>query len=127
MIQRRATSLLLWFFVVLQVMTPFIHAHADGMQFCHTGFLHVYEDLVVEVASPLRVGDQHGMEIVVEQGRPYRIAAPAPTNDVRSAPIRWPSCADAAVLPGAGLPAPPGLPCVAPAYVHPLALAPPLA
>jgi hypothetical protein len=123
----RTRFLLIWSFVALQAMTPFIHAHADGMSFSHTGFLHVYEDLPGEVTSPELAADQHGMAVEVAHGMPPRIGAAVTANETRSALVQWPTLADQALRPGSGLTAPPRLQRVPPAHVRPFALAPPLA
>lgn len=127
MIHRRATFLLIWFFAALQAMTPFIHAHADGVSFGHTGFLHVYEDLAGEVAGPVFAADQHGMAVEVAHGMPPRIGASVTANEARFALVQWQTLADATLRPGSGLTAPPRLQRVPPAHVRPFALAPPLA
>lgn len=125
--RRRARSLLLWLFVALQAMTPFIHAHADGLQFGRTGFFHLYQDLLGEADSPALAADPHGVEVGVAQGMQHRIGALDAASHPQAALAPWQAHAEPASRPGAGLPAPPQLQRVPPDHTRPLALAPPLA
>ncbi|MDP3420877.1 MAG: hypothetical protein Q8S10_08135 [Thiobacillus sp.] len=120
--------LMLWFFVALQTMAPFIHAHAGAVQLNHSGFLHVHQGVHGDAAWHVVAGDEHGAEVEVAQGMPVRsdtpamTAAPAPL----AASLPLPHAAAAACL-GAGLPAPPPLHLALPDHTLPHALAPPLA
>jgi len=117
---------MLWFFVAVQAMTPFIHAHAGAVQLCHTGFLHVYPSVHGDAAYHALAADENGAEIRVAQGMSLRIgtlgaAAAAPL----AVPLVLPG-ADKTERPGAGLP-PPSLHLAPLDHTHPHALAPPSA
>jgi hypothetical protein len=118
---------MLWFFVALQAMAPFIHAHAGAVQLNHAGFLHVHEGVHGDAAYHAMATAEHGEEVGVAQGAPHRhhsldaveAALPAvPLPLPRVAPASWP---------GAGLPAPPPFHLTSPADALPHATAPPAA
>lgn len=122
-----ARFLMLWFFVALQTMAPFIHAHAGAVQLNHAGFLHLHQGVHSDAAWHVTAADEHGVEVEVAQGMPLRhdtpaAAAPAPL----AARLTLPRVAVAA-HPGAGLPAPPPLHLALPDHTLPHALAPPSA
>jgi hypothetical protein len=119
--------LMLWFFVALQTMAPFIHAHAGAVQLNHSGFLHVHQGVHSDAAWHVVAADEHGAEVEVAQGMPLR-------NDTPSTAIRAPLAASlplphaaAVARPGAGLPGPPLLHLALPDHTLPHALAPPSA
>jgi len=119
--------LMLGFFVALQTMAPFIHAHAGAVQLNHAGFLHVHQGAHSDAAWHVVAGDEHGAEVEVAQGMPLRSDTPATTAPVPfAASLPLPHAA-AAARPGAGLPAPPPLHLALPDHTLPHALAPPLA
>lgn len=121
--------LMLWLFVALQAMTPFIHAHAGAVQLDHAGFLHAHHyahqgahsDAVYHASAT----DEHGAEVGVAQAMPMR----SDTQDL-DVPL-----AIALALPGvhvtarsgAGMQAPPPLLLALPDHTLPHALAPPSA
>jgi len=115
---------MLWFFVALQTMAPFIHAHAGAVQLNHAGFLHVHQGAHGNDAWHVAT-DEHGAEVEVAQGMPLRNDTPATT--VPAPPAARLPHATAAARPGAGLPAPPPLHQALPDHTLPYALAPPLA
>jgi hypothetical protein len=119
--------LMLWFFVALQTMAPFIHAHAGAVQLSHAGFLHVHQGVHSDAAWHVVAADQHGAEVEVAQGMPQRsdtLTTTAPPPLAVNLPLPH---AAAAARPGAGLPAPPPLHRALPDHTLPHALAPPLA
>lgn len=118
--------LMLWFFVALQTMAPFIHAHAGAVQLSHGRFLHVHQGVHSDAAWHVTAADQHGTEVAVAQGMRLRNDTPvaAPTLAMSAAS---PAIVVAGPRPGAGLPAPPPLHLVPPDHAHPYALAPPAA
>lgn len=117
---------MLWFFVALQTMAPFIHAHAGAVQLNHGRFLHVHQGVHSDAAWHVMAADQHGTEVAVAQGVRLRNDTPAaaatPAVNVAS-----PAIVVAERRPGAGLPAPPPLHLALPDHLHPHALAPPAA
>jgi len=117
---------MLWFFVALQTMAPFIHAHAGAVQLNHAGFLHVHQGAHGDDAWHVAT-DEHGAEVEVAQGMPLRNDTPATTVPAPLAASLPLPHADAAARPGAGLPAPPPLHLALPDHTLPHALAPPLA
>ncbi len=118
---------MLWFFVALQTMAPFIHAHAGAVQLNHAGFLHVHQGAHGDAAWHVVAADEHGAEVEVAQGMPLRNDTPVPAvPQPPYAGLSLPHTA-AAARPGAGLPAPPPLHLALPDHTLPHALAPPLA
>ncbi|MBW8372065.1 MAG: hypothetical protein K0M66_14005 [Thiobacillus sp.] len=118
---------MLWFFVALQTMVPFIHAHAGAVQLNHAGFLHVHQGVHSDAAWHAVATDEHGAEVEVARGMPLRNDTPlttAPAPPAASLPLPH---AAAAACPGAGLPAPPPLHLALPDHTLPHALAPPSA
>ncbi|MBT9539051.1 hypothetical protein [Thiobacillus sp.] len=119
-------SLMLWFFIALQAMMPFIHAHAGAVQLSHSGFLHVHQDMPTDATWHATANADHGAEVDVADGRP----SPLLILDVAEAALpasrlTLPRIAPQAT-PGAGLPAPPPR-FLPPDHTLPLALAPPAA
>jgi hypothetical protein len=121
----RTRSLLLWFFVVLQTMTPFIHAHAGAVQLNHADFLHLHQGAPGDAAYHALAADERGAEVAVAQGIPFRSDTLVAASDAASVPTLSLPHADPTAQPGAGLPAPPQHQRVPPDYTHPHALAPP--
>jgi hypothetical protein len=122
-----ARFLMFWFFVAVQAMAPFIHAHAGAVQLGHTDFLHVHQGAHGDAAWHVTAQDEHGAEIEVAQGMPLRndmspTAVPAPLAASPALPR-----ASEAACPGAGSPAPPPLCRVRTDHAFPYALAPPAA
>lgn len=117
---------MLWFFVALQTMAPFIHAHAGAVQLNHAGFLHVHQGVHSDAAWHV-AADEHGAEVEVAQGMPVRNDTPATTVPAALAASLPLQHAAAAARPAAGLPAPPPLHLALPEHTLPHALAPPLA
>ena len=116
---------MLGFFVALQTMAPFIHAHAGAVQLNHAGFLHVHQGVHGDAAWHVVAADEHGAEVEVAQGMPLRNDTPATTDPAPlAASLSLPHTA-AAARPGAGLPAPPQLHLALPDHPLPHALAPP--
>jgi hypothetical protein len=118
--------LMLWFFVALQAMTPFIHAHAGAVPLDHANFLHLHEGVHGDVAYHALAADEHGAEIEVAQGMPLRsgtqgAAAAAPL----AVPLALPH-ADVTERPRTGLPSS-SLHLAPPDHTLPHALAPPSA
>lgn len=118
--------LMLCFFVALQAMAPFIHAHAGAVRLDHAGFLHVHQGVHNDAAWHVVAMDEHGAEVEVAQGVPARnerlgLSADAPATAPQ------PPRVEAATHAEAGLPAPmppPPRP-TQPAHTLPHALAPP--
>jgi hypothetical protein len=124
---RTARFLMFWFFVALQAMTPFIHAHAGTVQLSHAGFLHVHQGVHSDAAYHVIAADEHGAEVEVAQGMPLRSHSPATAAPASLAVSFTLPCVDVSAHPGVGLPAPP-LPHLAQSdHVLPPALAPPSA
>jgi hypothetical protein len=117
---------MLWFFIALQAMMPFIHAHAGAVQLGHSGFLHVHQDMPTDATWHASASDDHGAEVGVADGMP----SPLLTLDVAepALPASTPALPRIApqATPGAGLPAPPPR-FPPPDHTLPLALAPPAA
>lgn len=124
---RNLRLLLLWLFVALQAMTPFIHAHAGAVQLDHGGFLHVHQGAQVDAARHVAAADAHGAEVAVAQGMRLRdssldaISEALPHPSVRLLRITL------AARPGAAFPTPPALDLAFPEHTLPHALAPPAA
>ncbi len=117
--------LMLWLFVALQVMTPFIHAHASVVQFDRTVALHVCEDLHSDAVYHASAIGERGTEVRVAQAMPMR--RDMPVTDVARAMVSMLPCVQATARPGAGLPASPPLFLALPDHILPHALAPPFA
>jgi len=117
---------MLWFFIVLQTMTPFIHAHAGAVQLSHASVMQAHGDAHTDASYHALAHDEHGAEIAVAHGMPMRADANHLSTDVAFAPPVALLCI-ATVTPGSGLPAPPLFYLVRSDHSHPLVLAPPLA
>ena len=118
--------LMLGFFVALQTMAPFIHAHAGAVHLTHAGFLHVHQGVHGDAAWHV-AADEYGAEVEVAPGMPLCHDIPVTTAPSPPAARLLRPHADAAARPGAGLPAPPPLDLALPEHTLPQALAPPLA
>lgn len=117
---------MLWFFVALQTMTPFIHAHAGAVQLNHGGPLHLHQGVHSDASYHAIAAHEHGEEVVVAQGLPQRTVAQRVAPDALY--VFSPVLRQADILqPGAGLPAPPQLDLAPPDHTLPHALAPPVA
>ena len=117
---------MLWLFIALQAMMPFIHAHAGAVQLNHSGFLHLHQDAHNDVAYHATATSEHGAEVDVAEGRPLRIGALDPADAaLPTASLALP-CVVANHRLGAGLPAP-SPPFAPPDHTRPPALAPPAA
>ena len=118
---------MLWFFVALQTMTPFIHAHAGAVHLHHAGLLHMHQGAHGDASWHVMAADEHGAEVEVAQGMPLRNDTPL------TAAVHEPLAAmtlarvDVTARPGAGLPAPPLQHLAPPDHILPHALAPPSA
>lgn len=78
MLRRTFRFLMLWLFVVLQAMVPFIHAHAGAASPHHGGPLHVHQTVVqADAAWHVVAADDHGSALAVAAGLPARKASPA--------------------------------------------------
>lgn len=120
--------LMLWFFIALQAVAPFIHAHAGAVHLHHAGFLHLHEAAAPgEAAWHAMVADDHGTEVAVAAGLPARSSQPGVVADAFPAALTTLPRPEAAQRPGAGLPAPPGTTSGQPDHARPFALAPPAA
>lgn len=128
MFNRTLRLLMLWLFVALQTMVPFIHAHAGDVQPSHGGFLHVHQGVYLDAACQTVAAHEHASEVDVSPGVPARKQTPAvpcvalavaaaKIHAQYSLPSRWP---------GAGVPDIP-LAFADPAHSLPPAFAPPLA
>lgn len=119
---------MLWIVIVLQTMTPFIHAHAGSVQISHASLnhahAHAHAGAHAESAYHALAASEHGAEIEVAHGMPIR-------SDAHGASAAVPSISPVALLridtssPGRGLAAPPPLYLVPSDHSLPLALAPP--
>lgn len=114
--------LMLWFFVALQTMTPFIHAHAGAVQSGHASFMHLHQGMHSDAAYHVIAVDEHGVEIEVAQGMPLRnstlgTTVAAPLAVILALPV-------ITERPVAGLPPSP-LYLAPPDHALPHALAPP--
>lgn len=117
---------MLWLFVALQSMAPFLHAHAGAMPVDHGGFLHGHPGVSLDAAGHAMASDAHGAEFTAEQGMRLRDTSLDAVADASPVPPMHPLRA-AAVRPDAGLPLPP-VPVPTPAeHALPYALAPPAA
>ncbi|MBT9567429.1 MAG: hypothetical protein IV085_03940 [Thiobacillus sp.] len=124
---------MLWLFVALQTMTPFIHAHAGDVE-AHSiesgqvGFLHAHPNVHLDAACETAAADGHEAEIDVATGvRARKLALPMPCLALAASAVRLePLYARPASWPGAGRPDIP-VAFAEPAHSLPPALAPPLA
>lgn len=128
-LRRTCRFLLLWIFIALQAMVPFIHAHAGAANLNHTGFLHLHQDVAhADATWHVLEADEHGTEVAVAAGLPGRNGAHTVPADVppAAAPLApWPAAE--MQYPGTGLSAPPAVHRVQPGYTLPPAFAPPVA
>lgn len=118
---------MLLFFVALQTMTPFIHAHAGSVQLNHGGLLHVHQGGHADAAYHAVAAHEHGAEVEVAQGVPARKATlptSTPVQAVAANPVL--QYAEVPKRPSAGVPAPSPHP-ERPDHTLPHALAPPAA
>ena len=115
---------MLWFFVALQTMAPFIHAHAGAVQLKHAGFLHVHQGAHTDASWHVMTADEHGAEVEVAQGMPLRNDTPVTAPPAPLVARLTPPRVEVAARPGTGLPAPP-LHRALPDHTLPHALAPP--
>ena len=125
---RTLRLLTVWIFVVLQTMTPFIHAHAGDARSTPGGVLHGHQKVHFEAACQAAATHDHGAEVDMSPAIPARkhallVPGVAPVvAAARSAPQYRPPSRS----PGAGIPdAPPAF--VQPAHSLPPAFAPPSA
>lgn len=122
---RISRLLMLWLFVALQAMTPFIHAHAGVVQLDRAGVLHVYQDAHSDAVYHVGSVDGHGTEVRVAQAMPMR--RDMPVKYVARVMVPVLPCIQTTARPGAGLPAPSPLFPAIPDHTLPQALAPPFA
>jgi len=119
--------LMLWLFVALQAMAPFIHAHAGAVRVDHGGFMHLHQGMHGDVAYHAMAADEHGAEVAVEQGVRLRDSTPDAFAETPPVPsLRWLRAAMEA-RPGADFPIPPPLITSPSEHTLPHALAPPAA
>jgi hypothetical protein len=118
---------MLWLFVALQAMTPFIHAHAGVLQVDHGGFLHLHQGMQGDVAYPAMAADNRGAEVEVEQGMRLRDSSLDAVAEAPPVPSLRLLRATLATRPGADFPVPPPLDLTPPEHTLPHALAPPAA
>ena len=119
--------LMLWFFVALQALAPFIHAHAGAVHLHHAGFLHLHETAAHgEAVWHAMVADDHGTEVAVAAGLPARISLSA-AADASPAAVNTLPAPEAVQRPACGLPALAERPPAPPDHARPFALAPPAA
>lgn len=111
--------------VVLQVMTPFIHAHAGVAHLDRTGALHAYADAHGDAVYHASSADEHGTEVGVAQAMPLR--RDMPVADVPLAMVLTLPSVPAMARPGTGFSAPSPLFLALPDHTLPHVLAPPLA
>ncbi|HWR76547.1 MAG TPA: hypothetical protein VN283_04980 [Thiobacillus sp.] len=118
--------LTLWFVIALQVMNPFIHAHAGAVQLDHANLSHVHQGAHSDDAWHVIAADEHGAEVAVAQGMPLHNSTlgAAGADASLAVALKLPR-ADEVERPGAGLPS--LLPLALPDHLLPLALAPPSA
>lgn len=115
---------MLWLFVALQAMTPFIHAHAGAVLLNHGGLPHLHQGEHSDASYHVVAAHEHGAEVAVEQGLQQRTGAQRVAPDALCVPPSIFLQADI-LQPGVGLPAPPPLYLVRSDHTLPLALAPP--
>lgn len=119
---------MLWFFVVLQTMTPFIHAHAGAVQLNHGGLLHVHQELHADAVYHAIATHEHGAEVEVAQGVPARKTSLDASGVVFSILVNpMASYLYASEQIRTVLPDPPLFHLTSPDHARPLALAPPTA
>ena len=116
---------MLWLLFALQAVTPFIHAHAGGVQLKHASFMHLHPGGHGDLAYHALVADEHGASFEAAQGRPLQIGPLGAASDVQPAVTLSLPRAERIAQSGAGLPAPPQPQRVPPDHTHPHALAPP--
>jgi hypothetical protein len=119
--------LMLWLFVALQAMTPFIHAHAGVVQVDHGGFLHLHQGMQGDVAYPVMAADDRGAEVEVEQGMRLRDSSLDAVAEAPPVPSLRLLRAALVTRPGADFPVTPPLDLTPPEHTLPHALAPPAA
>ena len=78
---------MLWIFVVLQTMVPFIHAHAGTAQLNHGGLLHIHQGAYADEIYHAITAHEHGAEIDVAQGTPVRKTEPGMLDGVQAAVV----------------------------------------
>lgn len=127
MIRRVSHFLLLMCFIVLQTMTPFIHAHAGAAQWNHAGWLHLHTGLAdAGDVGHAHVANEHGKEVVVADGLPARVKAAVPPSGAPMLPrVEAVACAAAPRAPSEN--ASPRTSTAPPPHTLPFALAPPRA
>lgn len=122
--------LMLWLFVALQAMAPFIHAHAHAhageVRADHSGFLHLHQGVHVDAAWHAMAADEHGAEIAMEQGVRVRDSSLDTVAEAPPIPSLRLLRAALAARPGADFPPPP-LDLSPPEHTLPHTLAPPAA
>lgn len=117
---------MLWFFVALQAMTPFIHAHAGAVQLNHGGLLHVHQGLHTDAIYHAIATHEHGAEVEVAQGVPARkTSLDASSVDLSVLVNSMALYLGASERTCAVLPDPPLFHPTSPDHARPLALAPP--
>ncbi|MBI1285020.1 MAG: hypothetical protein GC183_11865 [Thiobacillus sp.] len=118
---------MLWLFVALQAMAPFIHAHAGAVRVDHGGFLHLHQGMQDDVTYQAMAADDHGAEVAVEQGARLRESTFDAIAEAPPVPCLRLLRAALATRPGADLPLPPLLISLNSEHTLPHALAPPAA
>ena len=116
---------MLWLLVALQVMAPFIHAHAGAVQLDHAGFLHAHQGAHSDAVYHASEVGEHGAEVGVAQAMSKR--SDTQDMDVPLAVALALPGVQVTAWPGAGMRAPPPLFLALPSHTLPYALAPPSA
>lgn len=128
MSRRTHRFLTLWFFVALQMLAPFIHAHAGAVSLHHGDILHLHPSAPhADAVWHAAVSGEHGAEVSVATGLPARSALSAGPAD---APLALPrGLPRVAAAPDAGQirPAPPPVRPDRLSHTRPPAVAPPRA
>jgi hypothetical protein len=124
---RSLRFLMLWLFVVLQAMAPFIHAHAGAVRAEHGGFLHLHQGIQGDVTYHAMAADEHGAEVAVEQGVRLRDSTLDAITEAPLVPCLGLLRTALATRPGADLPLAPLLGSLYSRHTLPHALAPPAA
>jgi hypothetical protein len=119
--------LMLWSFVALQALTPFIHAHAGPVRLDQAGFLHLHQGVHGDASCNATVTDERGAEIVVEQGVRLRNTSPDAVANAPAVAATPFACAFPAARRGADLPILRPLALALAEHILPPALAPPAA
>lgn len=119
--------LMLWSFVVLQALAPFIHAHAGPVRLDQGGLLHLHQGVHGDAGCNATVTDEHGAEIVVEQGVRLRNSTPDAVANALAAAATPFACTFPAARGGADLPILRRLAFALSEHILPPALAPPAA